>query len=205
MADVEYGGTVNGGTPSILRDGLTGEVGRLWNDLSGTSAKNRYNSAEAEKSRVFESVQAQLNRDFQERMSNTAYQRSVADMKAAGLNPASLTANAGSASPASSPSGAMPSSAASARSSSGGSGLFGVLATFLGQAVGAKAYQNVLASKGSAQAVKAAKEGVNTAAKTQDFMDVVYKSLADRDRKFDEKVRVKNGLSSEDWAKASQQ
>ena len=63
----------------------------------------------------FNALEAQKSRDWQERMASTNYQRAIADMEKAGLNPASLVG--------SSPSGALAPSTASA--SAGASGVAG--------------------------------------------------------------------------------
>lgn len=90
--------------------------GRFVNNFSGATAKMQY-----------EADQAQQNRDWQEYMSNTAYQRQIADMKAAGINPASINADGAS----------TPTGAQGHASQGQSSGLMNFLAGLARSAIGA--------------------------------------------------------------------
>lgn len=108
----QHGGISDGDWTQDLGNG----VGRFLNTVSGKAA-----SAEAD------ALEAQKARDWSKMMSDTAHQREVADLHAAGLNPASMDGGSGASTP----------QAAQGHADSSGNGILQFLAGMARSAIGA--------------------------------------------------------------------
>lgn len=86
-------GFVTGGPAGALAGGISGLSSGY-----GTDQQNIANAKEAQKNRDFQDAQAKRQMDFQREMSNTSHQRSIKDLRAAGLNPI-LAARQGASTP----------------------------------------------------------------------------------------------------------
>lgn len=118
-----------------------------------------YNAQQAEKARNFNAEQAQLARDFEERMSNTAYQRAMADAQKAGINILNATNQQASTPTGTAAQGAPATSgrAAIATAGANGAGSFitGALKMILGTALGNAA----ITARGAMQTIKVINDG----------------------------------------------
>lgn len=126
------------------------ETNRVYGSNEAGVARN-FNAEEAAKNRLFQTEQIANAEAYNERMANTSWQRGVADMRAAGINPILAYSKGGASAPTINPSSGSQASgpAASAGTGGGASASVGAASSGIGQT-----FDMVQSALSSAYAVK---------------------------------------------------
>lgn len=130
-----YAGGLSTNDGDYMGNSASEAIGRWWNNLSGKTAQN-----------LAQSTEAQKDREWQEYMSNTAFQRQVADMQAAGLNPAQINADGAS----------TPAGAKAEMNAGDSNGILGWLSSIARTAIGAVMTKNMIAAGAAKNAAQVA-------------------------------------------------
>ena len=127
------GGSTNGTLFSGLGNLLTGNLD-YDREKELQSISNAFTASQAAITRDFNASEAQKARDFSAFMSSSAYQRAMADMKAAGLNPALAFSQGGASTPSSAVASANAAHGASASAGKSGQAFTSLISALLGGA-----------------------------------------------------------------------
>lgn len=151
-AGIWYSGSSNSARRASRNASMASQVNALSNELSGLfdrvgsiSAQNSALSAQyareqrdwsanqAAIARDFNAAEAAKNRDWQQMMSNTAHQREIADLKAAGLNPilSAMNGNGAAVTSGATASATVPSGDKGEVDTSANASIVGLLSSFL--------------------------------------------------------------------------